>query len=310
MSARGNRTFVAGLLVIAGLIPLAWWLTLREPPVSPPPPVLVVDAAPPDAAPGLPQLKLGAATGHVQVRHGDAGWVDAQQGEVLAANDGLRTDDGSTAELLGGEFWEVRLEPGTEIGVGELSASISRLLLESGMAHATVHGGGRHTFEVRAAHSDALASADGGAFTFATNGKGTVAVGTASGEVLFSAGGRVVIVRAGQQSLARPGQAPTPPAAIPSSLLLKVALPAKDVINTPRVVVRGTSEPGALITIDGHVITPDAEGHFSSTVTLKEGVNQVRVNARGVGDGVSQSVHRLELDTNVSAPVIDKNLWK
>jgi Glucodextranase, domain B len=305
----GTRQFIAGVLAIAAVIPVAWWVLLREPA---PRPVIVESAPPRDAGPGLIELRLADVVGSVQVRHGlDGGWEAAKAGQSLAPNDGVRTGDGSYALLVGGEYWDVKMEPGTEVGLGELSASISRLLLEAGMAHARVHGSGRHTFEVRAAASDAQASSDGGAFTMATNGRGTVALGTESGEVFFAGQGRVVIVRAGQSSVVAPGHAPSEPAPVPRSLLLKVALPGRTTLNTKVITVTGKSEPGALVEVQGRVVTTGNDGTFSTKLNLEEGPNHVEIKAQGVGGVANQSRHELELDTTVSAPVIDPSkLWK
>jgi hypothetical protein len=307
---RSSLPFALGLLAILAIIPLAWLLLLREPPPPPLPPI-----PPPvirsDAGPLARELELADVSGIVEIHRGlDGGWEPAAPGAKLSPSDGVRTANGSHAVLVGDEYWEVKMEPGTEVGVGELSESISRLLLERGMARAQVKGRGRHLFEVRAAASDAVASTDGGVFTVATNGQGTVAVGAESGEVVFSGGGRVVIVRAGQQSSMKPGQAPSDPEPIPPSLLLKVALPAKQMLNTPKVVVKGTVQPGAMVELQGAVVQVDDRGQFQTTVTLEEGKNQIVVRAKGVGGNSSASVHELELDTTVKAPVIDQNLWK
>ena len=309
MSSRAR--FAALLIAIAAMVPLAWWLFLSEPASQPPlvkvqPPLQVVDAG---ARPV--EIRLGELTGSVQIRHGlDGGWQDAKPGDALLPSDGVRTTDGSYAVLVGGETWEVKMEPGTEVGIGDLNESISRLLLESGMARATVKGQGRHTFEVRAQGSDATASTDGGVFTIASNGKGTVAVGTESGEVSFAGAGRVVIVRAGQQSIVRPGEAPSTPITIPSSLLLKVSMPMKKTINTPKLVLKGDVQPGAMVEVQGRIISVDDKGHFEVPVSLKEGKNALSVRARSVGGLEAKSAGLVELDTTVKAPTIDPGLWK
>lgn len=307
---RSSLPFALGLVAILAILPLAWWLFLREPPPAPLPPPVPVQAAR-DAGPAARELKLAEVSGTVEVRRGlDGGWEPAAPGTRLAPSDGVRTTNGSYAVLVGDEYWEVKIEPGTEVGIGELSESISRLLLERGMARAKVKGGGRHSFEVRAAASDAVATTDGGVFTMATNGQGTVAVGAESGEVVFAGAGRVVIVKAGQQSIVKPGEGPSEPAPVPSSLLLKVALPGRSTLNTPKVVVKGAAEPGALVEVQGAVVRVDDQGRFEAPVTLKEGQNRVEVRAKTVGGNAAASTHELELDTTVKAPVIDKNLWK
>lgn len=311
--AMSPRTrFSIALLAIAAVVPLAWWLFLSEPVAQPPlvvvPPPVVAAV---DAGPKVVEIHLGEVTGAVQIRRGlDGGWEDAKSGDTLQPSDGVRTKDGSYAVLVGEETWEVKMEPGTEVGIGELKETISQLLLQSGMARATVKGGGRHTFEVRAANSDAVARSDGGVFTIANNGKGTVAVGTERGEVSFAGGGRVVIVRAGQQSIVKPGQGPSEPTTIPSSLLLKVALPTKTTTNTKTIKVSGDVEPGAMVEVQGRIVTVDERGHFEIPVPLQEGKNPLTVRARGVGGHEAKSSGEVELDTTVKPTTIDKNLWK
>lgn len=306
--------FALALLLIAAAVPLAWWLFLSEPPAPPSPvPVEVPDASMViDAGARITEVKLGEITGTVQLRKGAGGqWQDAKTGDVLEPNDGVRTSDGSYAVLVGGETWQVKMEPGTEVGIGELRESITRLLLENGMARASVKGGGRHVFEVRASNSDAVATTDGGVFTIANNGQGTVALGAESGEVAFAGGGRVVIVRAGQQSIVKPGQPVSDPVTIPSSLLLKVALPPPNTtVNKQKLTLKGNVEPGASLEVQGRIVRVDASGKFEAPVTLKEGKNPLLIRARGVGGVEAKSEGSVELDTTVKPTTIDKNLWK
>jgi len=307
---RRNLPFVLGLVAILLSVPIAWRLFLSEPDavgVTPPPSPVAIQAV--AAGPKKTELKLTQVTGQVQIKRAMGEWADAKDGDTLNPSDGVRTADGSYAVVVGGEYWEVKMDPGTEVEIGELSESISKLLLESGMARATVKGSGRHTFEVRAAKGDAVARTDGGVFTIASNGNGTVAVGTQEGAVEFVGKGRVVIVRAGQQSIVRPGQAPSEPVSIPSSLLLKVALPGRSVVNKSKLVVVGTTEPGARVEVGGHMVKADEKGRFETTLKLKEGRNAIDVKGHSVGALDATSTHSIELDTTVRKTTIDKNLW-
>jgi len=308
---RSSWTFLLGLALVLLSVPAAYFLFLRAPPPPPPPPPPKV-AAVPDAGHKVVEIRLGQLQGKVEIRRaGTTQWTTAAEGDTVSPADGVRTADGSYALLVGGEAWEVKMEPGTEVGIGELSDSISRILLDSGMAKATVRPGARHTFEVRAANSDAVASTDGGVFTIASNGQGTVAVGAEQGEVRFLGKGRVVIVKAGQESILRPGQdGPSAPAAIPSSLLLKVALPNRLVVNTPTLVLKGQTAPGAQVEVAGRVVRSDAEGRFEAKVPLTEGKNALTVKARDVGGVTTTATHNVERDTTVKTPTIDPNLWK
>ncbi len=294
---RSNLPFIAAVVGILLLLPLAYWLLLGREEVVPPPPKKPV-AQVPDAGPKKTELKLSEVTGKVTVKRGDGGWVEAKPGDPLSESDQVRTEDGSYAVLAGGEYWEVKMEPGTEVQVGELSDSISKILLGSGMARAKVKAG-KHTFEVRSSKSDAVASTTNGTFTVSNDGNGTVAVGTQEGEVQFAGKGKVVIVRAGEQSIAKANEEPSAPKAIPNSLLLKVALPARQLTNKPRMQVAGITEPGTWVEIAGHTVIADKAGKFKFPLLLTEGNNAVEIKARGVGGKEADSKHAIEVDTTV-----------
>lgn len=202
------------------------------------------------------------------------------------------------------------MEPGTEVSVDELTDSISRIMLSNGMATATVHGGPRHSFEVRAAGSDAVAKTSAGSFAISNNGAGTVAVGTRDGEVELSGSGKAVIVRAGQQSIVRPGQGPSAPTAVPSSLLLKVKWPQKSILTRRKLVVAGETEPGAHVEVAGRVVRTGKDGRFTQEVQLGEGSNRIDVRAVTVGGARAKSDVDLQVDTRDPTIGIDRNLWK
>ncbi|MGV3621477.1 MAG: hypothetical protein ACO1OB_11705, partial [Archangium sp.] len=81
-------------------------------------------------------------------------------------------------------------------------------------------------------------------------------------------------------------------------------------INTPKVTLKGTVEPGALGGVQGGVVRVDAQGRFEVPVQLKEGKNPLLIRARGVGGAEMKQEGQVELDTTVRPTTIDKNLWK
>jgi hypothetical protein len=295
---------VLGLVLLA--IPAAYFYFLGdEAPPPPPPPPKVEEPEPVKPV----ELKIGAVEGAVEVRRGAGGWKTAQSGDALQAADGVRTGDGARAVLVGGDAYEVKMEPGTAVAVDELTESISRVLLESGMASAKVKGSARHTFEVKAAGSEALARTREGAFTISNNAQGTVAVGTQAGEVEFAGKGKVVIVRAGQQSVVKPGQGPSDPVTVPTSLLLKVRWPTTRELNKKRLVLTGQAEPGAQVEVAGRIIPTDAEGKFVHTLQLAEGRNELSVRARAVGGLAEESHAQVDVDTTPPSMGVDTDIW-
>ena len=308
---RGRWLFPLLLTLILLALPAGYFFFLHTPaPVLPPPVAAPVPPPEPEPeAPKLVEVSLAEVEGTVELRQPDGTWRPAQKGDLLRAQDAVRTSAGSMALLVGGEAWEVRLESGTEVAVDELTSSISRLMLESGMATAKVKGKERHSFEVRAAGSDAVAKTEDAEFAISNNGAGTVAVGARSGEVELTGAGKVVIVRAGQQSVVRPGHGPSEPTSVPSSLLLKVKWPSQRVHRTRRLVVSVETLPGAHVEVAGEVVRADEEGRFRHTLKAKEGKNRVQVRASSVGGVRTADEAELQVDTRAPRIGIDDDLW-
>jgi hypothetical protein len=307
---RRQAPFILGLVLILAALPLGYFLFLQPPPPPPPappaPPPAPVEAKAPEK-PVQVQMEFGEVTGTVEVRHEGGDWEPATRGMPLRPSDSVRTKDGSSAELLG-EAVKVSMDPGTEVSVQELTSSLSRILLESGMATAVVRPGKRQTFEIKAAGSDAVARTSDGTFTMSNDGAGTVAVGTREGEVSFLGGGKVVIVRAGQQSVIRPGSsAPSEPTQIPSSLLRKVQWPTGRQ-NKREIIVQGEAEPGSRLEIAGESFSPTKDGTFVRKVSLKEGENEVKLKVSSVGGHKEEASQKIVVDTR--APTLKiKDLW-
>jgi len=307
---RRQTPFILGLVLILAALPLGYFLFLHQPP---PPPALPMPPAPPPVvetkAPEKPmEVTLTEVTGTVEVRRADGTWEAVKPGRVLQPSEILRTKDGASA-LLRGEAVDVRLEPGTELSLEEITATASRFMLANGMATASVRSGIRHTLEMRAAGSDAVARTSEGTFAMSNNGAGTVAVGTREGEVAFFGNGKVVIVRAGQQSVVRPGSSgPSEPVKIPSSLLRKVQWPSARQ-NKREIVVQGEAEPGTRLELAGETFSPGQDGAFTKTVALKEGENDVKLKVSSVGGNKEEANQKFHVDTQAPTKLKVKMPW-
>jgi hypothetical protein len=51
------------------------------------------------------------------------------------------------------------------------------------------------------------------------------------------------------------------------------------IISTDRVEVRGSTSPGAVVSVNGEVMVADTEGNFAITISLEEGPNIIEVIA-------------------------------
>lgn len=65
-----------------------------------------------------------------------------------------------------------------------------------------------------------------------------------------------------------------------STLPLTVTQPLNETtVYTASLVVKGQTEPDAVVSVDGITVEVDAEGKFSTAVTLEEGPNPIEVYA-------------------------------
>jgi FecR protein/Glucodextranase, domain B len=230
-----------------------------------------------DAGVVVARAELTTARGAVQARGADGKWRDVAAGELLNADDGVRTGRNAEAVLRMGDGVEVRLSPRSEFTVRELSAEVSKIRLEEGHVTATVNEDGKRVLKVAARGTDAEATSAGGQFGVVTDGKGQLAVATTTGSVNLTADGQTVEVKSGETSTVTAEGGPSAPRAIPASLFLKVGA-ATQKTNQLTTTVSGTTDPGALVRVQDATATADDKGRFSMKVPLKDGKNALAVD--------------------------------
>lgn len=293
--------FVGGLGGLAAAVGLAYALLLGRGPVE------VPAAPPPPTAPAPVELRIAAVVGDATVVRG-AERIAARAGELLRPDDRIETAGDGRVELAAGEAYAVGLDGGARIEVKQIADELSRFRLESGLATARVRHDPRRAVEIEAA--GAVARTRGGDLAVAATGE-VAAVGVTRGEAEFTAGGETVIVRAGEQSIARAGGKPLPAEPIPRSLLLKVSWPGERVTNQQRFVVRGRTNPGAVLLVDGERVEVGPDGTFARVVYLREGTQKLRVRARDVGGRLEEVASPpVVLDTRAPEARFDtRGLW-
>lgn len=78
---------------------------------------------------------------------------------------------------------------------------------------------------------------------------------------------------------------------------LFVTYPAPvDLVNTANITVEGTTEIGAVVTVNGMNASVDPQGNFNLTITLPEGMNSVIVASRDIALNYNHSYHMVEVD--------------
>jgi hypothetical protein len=291
----------AALLAVAGA---GYVLFLGKP--AAPQPVLQVQGAP------LERLVVTSVSGSVRIwRGGRSGEAqEAMVGTELRQDDLVETGNGATTQLTAGGRYRVDLEPNSEFAVKEITAELSRFRLASGLMSASVQDNPTRAFEVEAGRQ-AVARTRGGELSVASSER-TATVAVRRGETELQSGGRAVVIRAGQQSLARDGMAPSAPAPVPASLLLKVDWPGELLTNRRRLVITGRTAPGAVLSVDGRSVEVEPDGTFRHVTYLREGRQTISIAGRDVaGHHLNEKSPEIQVDT-VGAPAEfdTSDLWK
>ncbi len=306
MADRGEKAVfigLAGLLLAAVGVGYVFFLGR---PSAVPPPVRPVEAA------TLERLVVTAMSGPVRIwRGGPAGTVEtATVGAELRQDDLVETGNRAAVQLTAGGRYRVDLEANSEFAVKEITAELSHFRLGAGLMSASVREDASRAFEVEAGR-EALARTRGGELSVAGDDQ-VAAVAVRRGEAELRSGGRAVVIRAGQQSLAWNGKAPSQPATIPSSLLLKVDWPRELLTNRRKLVITGRTVPGAVIAVDGRSVKVEPDGSFRHVTYLREGRQTISVAGRDVaGHRVTEKSPEIQVDTFGAPAEFDtSDLWK
>jgi hypothetical protein len=223
-------------------------------------------------------------------------------GDVLDADDVIRTGESGGVSLVVGDVADVELASHTEVTVGQIADRVSKLQLGDGHLSAVVHGRKRTGLRVEVRGGDAAAESQDGAFAVLSH-DGQVTLATTAGRARLSAHQRVVEVEAGYQATARRDAAPAAPTAIPPSLFIKLAPLHALVQREKQVVVSGRTTPGTVLTINGARAVASESGEFHQSIPLHEGKNLLRVESEDVvGRHQSQSLPAITVDSH--APVV------
>lgn len=82
---------------------------------------------------------------------------------------------------------------------------------------------------------------------------------------------------------------------------LTLSSPTPGLTKNAAVLVSGSTEPGATVTVDGNAVTVDGSGAFSTTLSLSDGTHTVTVDATDAAGNRAQSVVSVTVDTTPPA---------
>src|SRR5581483_1244743 len=185
-----------GVKLLAFTLSLALGCSSPAPAPAPPP-----VAAPPPPAPAPPRaitvLKTSADAARVAA---DGKSHPLAVGDRLGPDESVRTGKGTASlDVVGAA--EVEISPGTEVAVGEITATLSKVKLTDGRISAVVHPSDGRGFEVDVPSLGAQATAGAAAqFSMMARG-GQVALATRAGSIKLAARGQSVQIGAGQISV-------------------------------------------------------------------------------------------------------------
>ena len=282
-----------------------------EPPAAEPP-----DAGPADAAEAVDPVGPGPVkpdgvivsevTGKVERRAPDAKWSLVAAGDKLSLNEALRTGPNSSAKLQVDERSRFELTEDGELSVRELTETVHRFQLSGGRIQVDYQPSGERVMRIETPNADAVTEAKAGKFGVLSAGK-VVSVATVEGSVKLTARDQTVKIGAGQTSSASDTWGPLDPRPIPKAVLLKVVDPGKRIISAKRITVRGRTDPGARVEINGRLARVNAKGRFRMRVPLEEGPNRIVVVSLDASG--RREVHDLgEVICDPSAPVEDMQI--
>lgn len=250
----------------------------------------------------------GSATASAQ----DGPAHDLQEGDVLAENTTVSTKGGSQVSLKVGDGESVALLPDTQLEVRSVTREGVTFELKVGQVEASVKRYRGRSVAVGVKDNPNVARTREGAMRISSFGDGTMDVASLAGSVeLERQGQKVSTIASGNRQVMAINGNELLSGKIPEKVPLAVNWPEKTVLTVPTLMVTGVSTPGSRVTVSGKIVPVDERGQFKLEVALKEGPNQITVQASGMGESSEVTSPVLTVDT--SPPRIQTRpdaIWK
>lgn len=220
-------------------------------------------------------FRVARSQGEVEALR-DGQWVAVPLGEVIGSSDVIRTGAGSRAVLRLGSSTEIDLREKVQIRLDRLSRTEVSVDLVRGKVFAHVARAGDHL--TISASETRTSNEVPTHFIVKAEESGRVSVAVTDGSARFASGGREVILGPGTESRSERGGVPAEPERIPEEVLLGVVWPEGEQ-HGGRATIAGNARPSSVVMLNGAPVAVAADGRFKSYLPLREGKNQIRVEA-------------------------------
>jgi hypothetical protein len=238
--------------------------------------------------------------GSVERSDPNSDWRPVRLGERLHAEDAIRTGQDGRADLGLGEHSRITVAERSELTVRELSTAVYRWNLVRGRIGVDYRPDGARLLRVESEGGSTAAETSGARFSILATGE-ALTVAAESGSVNLSAAGKAVVVAAGEEAVARTDEAPSAPRPIPAALLLKVVQAGGDPRTCAR--LRGSTDPGAEVTVDGQPVPTGSGGGFETLVPGRSGKRETLIAVRDASGRLTERRLRCDASADGRAPL-------
>lgn len=253
--------------------------------------------------------KISAITGDVQVQKGGAGeWKTAAVGGLLQSGDKIKTGSKSSCTIEWSQGNTMKLKEFTNVAIDKLEknpaadAETTSLNMASGKVYgkAKKMSGKGSQFEIKT--PTAIAGVRGTELGVGVDADETTTVECREGAVsVKGTSGGEVMLGAKQKTTVRKGEEPEAASQMTSEeeqafeelqdaagVTLDITQPVGSLETSQSpVVIKGRTDPGNTVTVNGQPATADSSGAFTAQVDLIEGVNHIKIDAANKNNKVT-----------------------
>lgn len=256
-------------------------------------------------------MQVLSVEGQVKSTSADGKSRPLRERDVIADNETIETGKNSSVKV-GRQDQYLAMREETALSLMGVNTKEPQVLVERGAVEGSVTPQKGLSLKVKVAKNETAVAIYGGRGTVRTDGEGILDVSAHEGNIQLQPPGKPAqdVPKGEHRVVASDGES-LASGAIPRSVLLAVEWPEEHILNKPTTTVKGKVTPGSEVVVEGRRIKPERDGSFKAEVPLREGKNQVKVEARGTGEPTTQVSPEYMVDTK--APSVRSRtdqLWR